>query len=82
MKDECLCLNCLPIGEKGRVVSLLSDGRERRRMLDLGLVQGTVVEALQKSPSGDPVAYFIRGAVIALRDEDAKKILIKCTVKS
>ena len=45
-------------------------------MLDLGLVKGTTVEAVQKSPSGDPIAYFIRGAVIALRDQDAEKILI------
>lgn len=46
-------------------------------MLDLGLVQGTTIEALQKSPSGDPVAYFIRGAVIALRQEDAQKVMIE-----
>lgn len=71
-------LNNLPVGATGRVLSLLSNGNERRRMLDLGLVQGTPVEALQKSPSGDPVAYFIRGAVIALRAEDARKITIEC----
>lgn len=78
MKENVLSLNSLPIGRHGRVQSLLSDGKERRRMLDLGLVQGTMVEAVQKSPSGDPIAYFIRGAVIALRDEDAKKIIIEC----
>ena len=70
-------LNLLPVGETGTVQKLLSDGTQRRRMLDLGLVDGTPVEALQKSPSGDPTAYFIRGAVIALRSEDAGKILIK-----
>lgn len=76
--EHALSLDSLPIGRKGRVLSLHSSGNERRRMLDLGLVQGTTVEALQKSPSGDPIAYFIRGAVIALRDEDAKKIMIEC----
>ena len=75
---EHICsLNHLPIGQKGRVLSLVSNGKERRRMLDLGLVQGTTIEALQKSPSGDPVAYFIRGAVIALRQEDAQKVMIE-----
>lgn len=69
-------LNELEIGGKGKVKILLSKGIERRRMLDLGLVKGTEVEALQKSPSGDPVAYFIRGTVIALRSEDAAKIII------
>lgn len=75
--EHTFSLNHLPIGQKGQVFSLISNGKERRRMLDLGLVQGTTVEALQKSPSGDPVAYFIRGAVIALRQEDAQKVLIK-----
>jgi len=69
-------LNLLPIGQTGTVSRLDSVGNERRRMLDLGIVQGTAIEAVQKSPSGDPIAYFIRGAVIALRDEDAKKIMV------
>lgn len=74
--EKTVSLNELEIGKKGTVQILLSKGNERRRMLDLGLVKGTHVEALQKSPSGDPVAYFIRGAVIALRSEDAAKIII------
>ena len=45
--------------------------------MDLGLVSDTVVEALQKSPSGDPTAYHIRGAVIALRSEEASKIMVE-----
>lgn len=77
MNGTLLSLSDLPIGCKGSVHSLESSGIERRRMLDLGLVQGTIVEALQKSPSGDPIAYFFRGAVIALRDEDAKKITVE-----
>lgn len=77
MNQNYIPLNKLPVGQKATVASLLSKGTERRRMLDLGLVRGTTIEALQKSPSGDPIAYFIRGAVIALRDEDACKILIQ-----
>ena len=73
-------LGRLPIGQKGTVKFLTANGSQRRRMLDLGLVDGTTVEALQKSPSGDPVAYFIRGAVIALRAEDANQVLIHSLV--
>ncbi len=76
MNNNIISLNNLELGQKGRVEDLLAKGNERRRMLDLGLVKGTIVEAVQKSPSGDPIAYFIRGAVIALRDQDAEKILI------
>jgi FeoA domain. len=70
-------LNHLPAGRKGRVRALTADGSSRRRMLDLGLIWDTEVEALQKSPSGDPVAYLVRGAVIALRSEEASKIIIE-----
>jgi ferrous iron transport protein A len=45
-------------------------------MLDLGLIQGTEIEPLYKSPSGNPIAYQIRGAVIALRSDVSDKILV------
>ena len=77
MKSKTITLDKLCLGEKGIVKSLTSNGVIRRRMLDLGLIDGTIVEALQKSPSGDPVAYSIRGAVIALRSEDSAKVLIE-----
>jgi Fe2+ transport system protein FeoA len=45
-------------------------------MLDLGIIPGTTVECEMNSPIGDPVAYRIRGAVIALRREQAEMIQI------
>lgn len=45
-------------------------------MLDFGMITGTSIEAVQKSPAGDPVAYFVRGTLIAIRSEDAKKCLV------
>lgn len=45
--------------------------------LDIGLVEGTDVSCLQKSPAGDPVAYLIRGAVIAIRSEDSSQIVVE-----
>lgn len=76
-KNEYIPLSKLPIGQKGKVKILTSDGNTRRRMLDLGLISDTVVEALLKSPAGDPIAYDIRGAVIALRSEEASKIMVE-----
>jgi len=77
---ECLIpLTDLPVGKPARVRKLTISGRARRRMLDLGLVVDTVVEALYTSPSGDPVAYQIRGAVIALRSEEASTIWVEVT---
>ena len=65
-------------GERARVSSLLSRGSMRRRLQDIGLIEGTEVECVQKSPAGDPVAYRIRGALIALRSEDSSNILVAC----
>lgn len=64
-------------GNKGRVIELLSEGSIRRRLQDIGLIEGTAVLCLQRSPAGDPVAYLIRGAVIALRAEDSSRVLVE-----
>ena len=67
----------LPVGQSACVQDLMITGSMRRRLQDIGLIEGTRVECLQKSPSGDPVAYQGRGAVIALRHDDAKNIWLK-----
>ncbi|HEY8349585.1 MAG TPA: FeoA family protein [Clostridia bacterium] len=77
MSENLVPLHMIPCGRKAKVRKLVSTGNERRRMLDLGLITGTSVESLIKSPSGDPTAYEIRGAVIALRSEEASKILVE-----
>jgi Fe2+ transport system protein FeoA len=45
-------------------------------MMDLGILPGTVIKAEMDSPSGDPTAYRIREALIALREEQANMINI------
>ena len=77
MKEFLVPLDEVHTGLKCIVESVESKGMLRRRMLDLGIIKGTVVEVLQESPAGDPIAYFIRGTVIALRNEDARKIKVK-----
>lgn len=67
-------LSDIDIGASARVKSLHANGSIRRRLLDLGMIPGTRIECLQRSPAGDPTAYFVRGAVIALRKEDASMI--------
>ena len=74
---KALTLDKLRTGERGTVTELLSEGSMRRRMIDLGVVEGTEIECVGKSPAGDPSAYLIRGAVIAIRARDACKVYIK-----
>jgi DtxR family Mn-dependent transcriptional regulator len=65
-------------GQTGRVVNIspACRGLERRRFMDLGILPGTVIKAEMVSPSGDPTAYRIRGALIGLRREQAALIHI------
>ena len=77
MEGEKITLDCLPIGYSAQIVSLKKDGNLRQRLLDLGFVEGTHVIALFKSPSGDPIAYSVRGTVIAIRREDTRCITVR-----
>jgi DtxR family Mn-dependent transcriptional regulator len=52
-------------------------GLERRRLLDLGILPGTVIIAEYESPQRDPTAYRVRDSLIALRDEQAQSIIVK-----
>lgn len=72
-----ITLNHLKPGEKAVVQELLSRGSMRRRFLDIGLIENTPIECLGRSPGGDPSAYLIRGAVIAIRSEDSEDILLR-----
>lgn len=69
-------LHLLPIGKKATISHLQLKGDMRRRLLDLGFVPNTAVQCLYRSPLGDPTAYLVRGAVIALRQEDAEQIIV------
>ncbi len=73
---EALTLDKLCVGGRGIVTSLVAEGSMRRRMIDLGIVDGTEIECVGKSPAGDPCAYLIRGAVIAIRSKDAKSVYL------
>lgn len=72
-------LSGLELGESAKVVSISPFLRpqEHRRMLDLGLLPGTEVQAEIRSPAGDPTGYRIRGAVIALRREQADQVQVE-----
>lgn len=71
-----LLLSEIKPGEKARIFSLNTKGSMRRRFLDIGLVKDTCVECIGRSPFGDPSAFLIRGAVIAIRSDDSKNIVV------
>ena len=75
MEKEKTLADLLP-GEKGTVRALKAEGSMRRRLLDLGLIEGTEVECVGQSPCGDPLCYLIRDAVIAIRKSDGGEIFV------
>ncbi len=74
---ENITLDKLNINKNATILNLNCNGDLRRRLLDLGLVNGTDIKAIFKSPMGNPIAYEVRGTTIALRKEDSKLIKIK-----
>lgn len=69
-------LSELPLNTIGVIDKLNCNGNIKRRMLDLGLISGTKIKPIFKSPSGDPVAYEIRKTLIAIRKEDSQYIML------
>ena len=74
--SELLTLNKIKPGEKAVVKELRTSGGMRRRFLDIGLIENTELECIGRSPGGDPAAYLIRGAVIAIRSEDGSSVVV------
>lgn len=70
-------LSELPLNTVGIIDKLNCNGNIKRRMLDLGLISGTKIRPIFKSPSGDPVAYEIRKTLIAIRKEDSQYIILQ-----
>ena len=78
-KENLRSLSSLKIGEEGVVleISKACRGQQRRRLMDFGIVPGTKIKAELQSAGKDPTAYYIRGALIALRKDQSDFIIIK-----
>lgn len=70
-------LNQLKKGERAIIKGIELEGAIKRRLLDIGLIKESIIECVLESPLKDPKAYWIRGALIAIRGNDAKKIFIE-----
>ena len=72
-----ISLDKINLNEEYLIEDILVDEHILQRIYDLGLIENTIIKALYKSPFNDPTAYLVRGAVIAIRDNDAKKIFVR-----
>lgn len=63
-------------GEKGRVGRVVGHGAIHRRILDMGICKGTLVEVEREAPLGDPIKIKVRGYALSLRKSEAETIEI------
>lgn len=63
-------------GESGIIQEVDTEALLQQRLLDLGLLPGTHIQARFRGRRGDPVAYMVRGTVLALRLSTAKDVIV------
>lgn len=72
-----MTLDKLPIGHRGKILSVSGQDALRCRLLDMGLIPRTVVMMRKAAPMGDPIALYLRGYELSIRLEDANKIEVE-----
>lgn len=63
-------------GQKGRITEIGGSGDAIRRLMDLGLIRGTVVQLIRSAPLGDPIEVKLRGFMLTLRRAEAELITV------
>ena len=58
-------------------VSYIKDGDIKRRFLDIGLSNNTLVKPIFNSTCGNIRAYKIRNCLIGIRDCDASLVIVR-----
>ncbi|MEY3160642.1 MAG: hypothetical protein RIT25_633 [Planctomycetota bacterium] len=74
-QDIRLC--CLPRGVDATVVAVEGSDEVARRLADLGLVPGTRLQMLTVAPLGDPILFRLLGYRLALRKDEAERVLVR-----
>lgn len=69
-------LSNLKPGEKGRVEKMSGEGAVKRRIRDMGMTTGSLVEVVRVAPLGDPIDVKLKGYHLTLRKEEAQDILV------
>lgn len=77
MNENILTLDKIMPGDSVKIININGNIEIKRRLLDLGIAPNSIIKSEFKSPFNDPVAYFIKGTTIALREEDARNIMVE-----
>lgn len=69
-------LATIPPGARAVVRTIESEPDFRHRLLELGLVPGTVVAVLRRAPLGDPLELLVRGSHFSIRRSEAEHVQV------
>lgn len=70
-------LNNVRPGERCKVIKITSKGNLFKRITEMGLTTGTMIEVERVAPLGDPVEMKVKGYHLSLRKEEAAKIEVE-----
>ena len=73
---NCMPLTKLKLNQTGTIKEIKCKSSIKRRLLDLGLIPNTNITPIITSIAGDPIAYEVRNIFLAIRKEDAEKIIV------
>ena len=65
------------VGQTVRVVKLTGTGPVKRRIMDMGITRGQVIEVIRLAPLGDPLEITVRGYELSVRKADAQMIEVE-----
>ena len=67
-------LNMLAPGQKGRIVRIRAKGEMNKRILEMGVIPGSLIQMERVAPLGDPIQFKIKGYHLTLRKDEAQEI--------
>lgn len=70
-----ISLDELAENETACIIEINSDGKMKRRLLDMGIVPGTEICLKRRAPLGDPLEFYVLGYRLSLRRSDAADIM-------
>lgn len=76
MEEYTKTLRDVPVGESAKVLKLTGDGAIKRRIMDMGITKGAMVDVRKVAPLGDPIEVTVRGFELSLRKDEAQNVIV------
>lgn len=70
-------LDTLPPGHTGKILEINCEPSLKQRLLHMGFVRDTAITCIGISSHGSPIAYSLRGCILALRKKDTRHIIVQ-----